>query len=65
MIVVPTEEELEQFDWACQYNPNPYKMRQRSPIGFYNSGGKVTPERVDLQKRIEDAKKGIEIVGPI
>ena len=62
IIIVPTEEELEQFDWACSQNPN--KFKPRSPLNFYN-GGVESPEQENLRRRIEAAKQGIEVVGPI
>ena len=58
LIIMPSKEDLEAFDWACSQNPK-LGMGPRSPLNFY------TPEQEDLRRRIEAAKQGIEIVGPI
>lgn len=71
VVVLPSREELEMFDWACSQNP---RVRYpKSPLPFYagipTEGGRgegaITAAQRDLQKRIEAAKKGIEIVGPL
>lgn len=59
---MPSAAELEQLDWACGINYNPFKPKPRSPIGFYRDKDTYfdagDPE--SLRKAIKDAaERGI------
>ena len=72
MMVLPSEAELEEFDWARNINENPFKVRGRSPVGFYRSDGFRVPcsartylDSEELKIRLRAKINGIQIVGPM